>query len=50
MTGKELVEGGEGTSANEDNVGRGWFSAVAMTVAGGVGWFVIVFYGMCHQK
>ena len=28
--------GGEGTSAKEENRGREWFSAAAMTVDGGV--------------
>ena len=28
--------GGEGTSAKEDNGGREWFSAAAITVDGGV--------------
>ena len=34
---REGMDGGrEGTSANEENGGRGWFSAAAMTVDGGV--------------
>ena len=45
-----MDEGGEGTSAKEENGGRGWFSAASMIFDGGVAVFFIVFYGMCRQK
>ena len=46
------MEGGvEDTSYKEVNVGREWLSTAAIIVdGGGGGWFVIVFYGMFHQK
>ena len=42
--------GGEVTSAKEENVGREWLSAAAMTVDGGVAVGLRLFYGVFRQK
>ena len=40
----------EGTSAEDDNVGKEWFSVAAMTVDGGVSVGLLFFFMACAVK